>query len=107
MRWSRVEFVLLSVLKFFDEMNCLMNTRPARFHVALRASRARFEDSVAFYTALFGQPPAKLRPGYAKFDIAEPSINLTLNQTDQICPSLRQANQPPTRLRPSRLVQST
>jgi len=61
-----------------------MNSRPIRFHVALKASRQNFEQSVGFYALLFGQQPAKHRPGYAKFDIAEPSINLTLNLVDQV-----------------------
>jgi hypothetical protein len=35
--------------------------------------------SVAFYSVLFGQPPTKTRPGYAKFEVAEPPVNLALN----------------------------
>jgi catechol 2,3-dioxygenase-like lactoylglutathione lyase family enzyme len=46
-------------------------------HIALNVSR--FEESVKFYRAMFGVEPAKRKPGYAKFDIAEPSLNLTLN----------------------------
>jgi catechol 2,3-dioxygenase-like lactoylglutathione lyase family enzyme len=49
-----------------------------KVHVALNAPR--FEQSVAFYRAFFGSEPAKLKPGYAKFDVAEPALNLTLNQ---------------------------
>jgi catechol 2,3-dioxygenase-like lactoylglutathione lyase family enzyme len=36
------------------------------------------EESVAFYTKLFGTEPAKLRPGYANFAIAEPPLKLIL-----------------------------
>jgi catechol 2,3-dioxygenase-like lactoylglutathione lyase family enzyme len=36
------------------------------------------EESVAFYTRLFGTGPAKLRPGYANFAIAEPPLKLVL-----------------------------
>lgn len=36
------------------------------------------EESVAFYTKLFGTPPAKLRPGYANFAVAEPPLKLVL-----------------------------
>ncbi len=36
------------------------------------------ETSVAFYTALFGEAPAKRRPGYANFAIAEPALKLVL-----------------------------
>jgi len=61
-----------------------MHSRPIRFHISLKASRQKFEESVDFYAMLFGQPPAKHRPGYAKFDVAEPSINLTLNLVDHV-----------------------
>lgn len=36
------------------------------------------EDSVAFYTKLFATEPAKLRPGYANFAVAEPPLKLVL-----------------------------
>jgi catechol 2,3-dioxygenase-like lactoylglutathione lyase family enzyme len=35
-------------------------------------------ESVAFYTKLFGTGPAKQRPGYANFAIAEPPLKLIL-----------------------------
>jgi len=35
-------------------------------------------ESIAFYTKLFGARPAKLRPGYANFAIAEPPLKLVL-----------------------------
>jgi len=35
-------------------------------------------ESVAFYSKLFGAEPAKLRPGYANFAIAEPPLKLVL-----------------------------
>jgi catechol 2,3-dioxygenase-like lactoylglutathione lyase family enzyme len=35
-------------------------------------------ESVAFYTKLFGTEPAKVRPGYANFAIAEPPLKLIL-----------------------------
>lgn len=34
--------------------------------------------AVAFYTKLFGSEPAKTRPGYANFAIAEPPLKLVL-----------------------------
>jgi catechol 2,3-dioxygenase-like lactoylglutathione lyase family enzyme len=49
----------------------------ASVHIALNVSR--FEESVKFYRAMFGVDPVKHKPGYAKFDIAEPPLNLTLN----------------------------
>ena len=34
---------------------------------------------MAFYSRLFGAEPAKLRPGYANFAIADPPLKLVLN----------------------------
>ncbi len=31
-------------------------------------------ESIAFYTKLFGTGPAKVRPGYANFAVAEPPL---------------------------------
>jgi catechol 2,3-dioxygenase-like lactoylglutathione lyase family enzyme len=39
------------------------------------------DASVAFYERLFGVPPAKRRPGYANFAIAEPPLKLVLIQS--------------------------
>jgi catechol 2,3-dioxygenase-like lactoylglutathione lyase family enzyme len=36
------------------------------------------EESIAFYRRLFGAEPAKVRPGYANFAIAEPPLKLVL-----------------------------
>jgi catechol 2,3-dioxygenase-like lactoylglutathione lyase family enzyme len=36
--------------------------------------------SIAFYRLLFGQEPTRSRPHYAKFEIAEPPVNLSLNE---------------------------
>ena len=55
---------------------------PSRIHVALNTPR--FEESVRFYRAFFGLDPVKLKPGYAKFDVAEPPVNLTLNESAAI-----------------------
>ncbi|HZP54592.1 VOC family protein, partial [Actinocrinis sp.] len=42
----------------------------SRVQLALRVSD--LEGSIAFYSKLFGTQPAKRRPGYANFAIAEP-----------------------------------
>ncbi len=39
------------------------------------------DESVAFYSALFGTEPAKRRPGYANFAIAEPPLKLILMES--------------------------
>ena len=36
------------------------------------------DESVGFYTKLFGAEPAKVRPGYANFAIADPPLKLIL-----------------------------
>lgn len=48
-----------------------------RAHIALAC--ADVERSTAFYRELFGQEPTKVRDGYAKFEVAEPPLNLSLN----------------------------
>ena len=36
------------------------------------------DTSIAFYSHLFGTEPAKIRPGYANFAVAEPPLKLVL-----------------------------
>ena len=36
------------------------------------------EQSIAFYTSLFGTGPAKVKPGYANFAVTEPALKLVL-----------------------------
>ena len=36
------------------------------------------DESIAFYSKLFGAEPAKVRPGYANFAIADPPLKLIL-----------------------------
>ncbi len=52
-----------------------------RIHLALNTNR--FEESVDFYSKLFGRDPAKLKEDWAKFDIEEPALNLTLNRSNK------------------------
>ena len=49
---------------------------PGRVQLALNVDD--LGESVAFYSKLFGAEPAKLRPGYANFAIAEPPLKLIL-----------------------------
>ncbi len=48
----------------------------SRVQLALRVSD--LESSIAFYTKLLGTGPAKRRPGYANFAVAEPPLKLVL-----------------------------
>lgn len=50
----------------------------SRVQLALRVSD--LEASIGFYQSLFGVEPAKRRPGYANFAIAEPPLKLVLIQ---------------------------
>ena len=49
-----------------------------RPHLALTVSDV--DRAIPFYSALFGTEPAKVRPGYAKFEVADPALNFTLNE---------------------------
>ncbi len=48
----------------------------SRVQLALNVSD--LDEAVAFYSTLFGTPPAKRRPGYANFAIADPPLKLVL-----------------------------
>ena len=48
----------------------------SRLQLALNVND--IEEAVAFYSKLFGTGPAKIRPGYANFAIAEPPLKLVL-----------------------------
>jgi catechol 2,3-dioxygenase-like lactoylglutathione lyase family enzyme len=48
-------------------------------HLAINVKNV--ERSVAFYRKMFGIEPAKVRPGYAKFDVENPLLNFSLNET--------------------------
>lgn len=50
----------------------------SRIHMGLAVRD--LEQSVAFYRTLLAQEPSKVRPGYARFEVAEPPINLSLNE---------------------------
>ena len=48
----------------------------ARVQLALNVDD--LEESIAFYATLFATEPAKVRPGYANFAVAEPPLKLVL-----------------------------
>lgn len=48
-------------------------------HVSLNVSN--IDAAVAFYEKAFGVAATKRRPGYAKFDLSEPSLNLSMTES--------------------------
>jgi catechol 2,3-dioxygenase-like lactoylglutathione lyase family enzyme len=48
----------------------------SRVQLALNVSD--LDEAIRFYSKLFGSEPAKVRPGYANFAIAEPPLKLVL-----------------------------
>lgn len=48
----------------------------SRVQLALNVSN--LDEAIGFYSKLFGTAPAKTRPGYANFAIAEPPLKLVL-----------------------------
>jgi catechol 2,3-dioxygenase-like lactoylglutathione lyase family enzyme len=48
----------------------------ARVQLALNVSD--LDEAIGFYSSLFGTAPAKVRPGYANFAIADPPLKLVL-----------------------------
>ncbi|HEX8143324.1 MAG TPA: ArsI/CadI family heavy metal resistance metalloenzyme [Pyrinomonadaceae bacterium] len=52
--------------------------RVLKAHLALNVKNV--ERSLEFYKKMLGIEPLKVRTGYAKFDVQNPPLNLTLNQ---------------------------
>ena len=48
----------------------------SRVQLALNVSN--LDEAIAFYSKLFAATPAKVRPGYANFAVAEPPLKLVL-----------------------------
>ncbi len=51
----------------------------SRIQLALNVDN--LEQAVAFYSRLFGSEPAKRRPGYANFAVADPPVKLVLMES--------------------------
>ncbi len=49
-------------------------------HISLNVSNV--ENSIEFYKKMLGVEPLKFKADYAKFDVANPSLNLTMNQVN-------------------------
>ncbi len=87
-------------------------TTPTRVQLALNVDDV--EAATAFYSRLFGVEPAKTRPGYANFAIANPPLKLvllenkgqggTLNHLGVEMPSVDEVDAAQTRLAESGLA---
>jgi catechol 2,3-dioxygenase-like lactoylglutathione lyase family enzyme len=63
------------LFEYFGRKHAMNVLKP---HVSLNVSN--IDASVAFYEKAFGVAATKRRPGYAKFDLAAPSLNLTMQE---------------------------
>ncbi len=54
------------------------DVRALKAHLALNVDNVA--TSISFYKKMLGIEPSKLRTGYAKFDVQNPPLNLTLNE---------------------------
>ena len=64
----------------------MTSTVPTRLQLALNVEDV--EAATAFYSKLFGVGPAKVRPGYANFAVAEPPLKLVLIENKGAADSL-------------------
>jgi len=63
-----------------DQRGAAMNkeVKALKPHVSINVRNV--SESVAFYKKMLGIEPAKVRTGYAKFDVQNPPLNLALNE---------------------------
>lgn len=60
------------------QSNLETEVKAMKAHLALNVHA--LERSILFYRKMLGIEPSKVRTGYAKFDVQNPPLNLTLNQ---------------------------
>lgn len=60
------------------ESKLVTEVKALKAHLALNVRDV--EQSIDFYRRMLGIEPSKVRTGYAKFDVQNPPLNLTLNQ---------------------------
>lgn len=51
-------------------------------HMGLNVTN--LEKSISFYSKMFGQEPVKRKPGYAKFLLEKPGLNMTLTEVPAV-----------------------
>ena len=62
-----------------EEEMATETVKAVKTHIAIHVRNVA--NSIDFYRKLFGIEPCKVRTGYAKFDVANPPLNFTLNET--------------------------
>jgi catechol 2,3-dioxygenase-like lactoylglutathione lyase family enzyme len=71
-------------LSKYEKEHEKMETQSLNRVIALKAHLAlnvkNVERSIEFYKKMLGIEPSKVRTGYAKFDVENPPLNLTLNE---------------------------
>ena len=60
------------------EIKSNVQVKALKAHLALNVHNV--ERSIEFYRQMLGIEPSKVRTGYAKFDVQNPPLNLTLNE---------------------------
>src|SRR5690242_14350819 len=56
----------------------LFPTEESMSRIQLALNVEDLGESIAFYSTLFGTEPAKIKPGYANFAVADPPLKLVL-----------------------------
>jgi catechol 2,3-dioxygenase-like lactoylglutathione lyase family enzyme len=59
-----------------------MNVETLKVHVSINVRNV--QQSIDFYRRMLGIEPAKVRTGYAKFDVQNPPVNLALNEVPDL-----------------------
>src|SRR6267154_4174822 len=67
------------IYAYKEEVMPTETVKARKAHVAIHVKNVL--SSIEFYRKLFGIEPSKVRSGYAKFDVANPPLNVTLNET--------------------------
>ncbi|HYP02618.1 MAG TPA: ArsI/CadI family heavy metal resistance metalloenzyme [Pyrinomonadaceae bacterium] len=61
-----------------EQQTTVRTAQALKAHLALNVRSV--ERSLEFYRKMLGLEPSKVRPGYAKFNVENPPLNLTLNE---------------------------
>ena len=63
-------------------MSATTDVQALKVHVSVNVRNV--EKSIDFYRRMLGIEPSKVRTGYAKFDVQNPPVNLTLNENPNL-----------------------